>query len=435
MSCTGLAQQPPATSAIPRDAIQRELTKEQGSLLQLYRELHAAPELSFQEEKTSARLAKEIRAAGWEVTEKVGGWGVVAVLRNGPGKTVLVRCDMDALPVREVTGLPYASKARAKDDQGRDVWVMHACGHDVAMSCWVGTARVLTALKDRWQGTLVFIAQPAEERGAGAEAMLKDGLFTRFPKPDLCLALHDNADIPAGKLGVTPGAAMANVDSVDIAVRGVGGHGAMPDRTKDPIVLAAQIVLALQTIDSRETSPIEPVVVTVGSIHGGTKHNIIPDEVKLQITVRSFSLETREKVLASIARIARGQAIAAGVPENLMPEVKTSTTEFTPVLYNDPKLTERLRTLFGELYGAENVVERKPMMGGEDFSRYGMTADKIPICLFWLGAQPLSVIEESKKRGEPTPGLHSPFFHPDIDTALPIGVTAMSAAVLDALRQ
>jgi hippurate hydrolase len=265
--------------------------------------------------------------------------------------------------------------------------------------------------------------------------MLKDGLFTRFPKPDLCLALHDNADIPAGKLGVTPGAAMANVDSVDITVRGVGGHGAMPDKTKDPIVLASQIVLALQTIDSREISPIEPVVVTVGSIHGGTKHNIISDEVKLQITVRSFSMETREKVLASIARIARGQAISAGLPENLMPEMKTSTTEFTPVLYNDPKVTERLRTLFGELYGAENVVERKPMMGGEDFSRYGMTGDKIPICLFWLGAQPLSVIEEAKKRGEPAPGLHSPFFYPDIEAALPIGVTAMSAAVLDAMRR
>jgi hippurate hydrolase len=422
-------------SPIPRDALQHEVMRARETLLALYRELHAAPELSFQEEKTSARLATEMRAMGWEVTEKVGGWGLVAVLRNGPGKTVLVRTDLDGLPVREITGLPFASKARAKDEQGRDVWVMHACGHDVHMACWVGTARVLTAMKDKWSGTLVFIGQPAEERGAGAEAMLKDGLFTRFPKPDLCLALHDNSDIPAGKLGVTSGPAMANVDSVDITVRGVGGHGAMPDKTKDPIVLASQIVLALQTIDSREISPIEPVVVTVGSIHGGTKHNIIPDEVKLQITVRSFSMETREKVLASIARIARGQAISAGLPENLWPEVKASITEFTPVLNNDPKLTERLRTLFGELYGADNVVERKPMMGGEDFSRYGMTEDKIPICLFWLGAQPASVIEEAKKRGEPTPGLHSPFFYPDIETALPIGVTAMSAAVLDVLRR
>ncbi len=427
------AQNAASGLVVPRDVLQREVAKEQESLLQLYRELHASPELSFQEEETSVRMAQEIRAAGWEVTEKVGGWGVVAVLRNGPGKTVLVRTDLDALPVREITGLPYASKVRTKDEQGRDVWVMHACGHDVHMACWVGTARVLTALKDRWSGTLVFIGQPAEERGAGAEAMLKDGLFSRFPKPDLCLALHDNSDIPAGKLGVTSGPAMANVDSVDIVVRGVGGHGAMPDKTKDPIVLASQIVLALQTIDSREISPIEPVVVTVGSIHGGTKHNIIPDEVRLQLTVRSFSMETREKVLAAIARIARGQAISAGLPENLLPEVKTSTTEFTPVLHNDPKLTERLRGLFGELYGAENVVERKPMMGGEDFSRYGMTEDKIPICLFWLGAQPASVIEESKKRGEPTPGLHSPFFYPDIEIALPIGVTAMSAAVLDAM--
>lgn len=434
---TALFAAPLAAQPLPvaRDVLDGAVAREREKALALYRELHAAPELSFHEEKTSARLAAEIRAAGFEATEKVGGWGVVAVLRNGPGKTVLVRADMDALPVRELTGLPFASKVRTKDDQGRDVSVMHACGHDVHMACWVATARVLASLKDRWSGTLVFLAQPAEERGAGAEAMLKDGLFTRFPKPDLCLALHDSSDILAGKLGVTPGAAMANVDSVDLTVRGLGGHGAMPDRTKDPIVLASQIVLALQTIDSREISPIEPVVVTVGSIHGGTKHNIIPDEVKLQLTVRSFSMETREKVLAAIARIARGQAISAGLPDHLMPEVKASTTEFTPVLFNDLKLTERLRTLFGELYGAENVVERKPMMGGEDFSRYGMTEDKIPICLFWLGAQPQAVIDESKKSGEPLPALHSPFFYPDIEKALPIGVTAMSAAVLDAMRK
>lgn len=430
-----IAQSARATARpVAREVLDGQVAKERDSLLALYRELHAAPELSFQEEKTSARLAAEMRATAFEVTEKVGGWGVVAVLRNGPGKTVLVRTDLDGLPVREITGLPYASKAHAKDEQGRDVSVMHACGHDVHMACWVGAARVLAAMKDRWSGTLVFIGQPAEERGAGAEAMLKDGLFQRFPKPDLCLALHGSSDLVAGTLGVTSGPAMANVDSVDIVVRGVGGHGAMPEKTKDPIVLASQIVLALQTIDSREISPIEPVVVTVGSIHGGTKHNIIPDEVRLQLTVRSFSMETREKVLAAIARIARGQAISAGLPENLMPEVKPSA-EFTPVLLNDPKLTERLRGLFGELYGADKVFERKPMMGGEDFSRYGMTEDKIPVCLFWLGAQPAAVIAEAKQTGEPAPGLHSPFFYPDIATALPIGVTAMSAAVLDALRK
>jgi hippurate hydrolase len=423
-----------AAEPLPREALQKKIVQEQPSLLALYRELHAAPELSFHEEKTAARLAAEMRAAGLEVTEKVGGWGVAAVLRNGPGKTILVRTDLDALPVREITGLPFASKVRTKDDQGRDVSVMHACGHDVHMTCWVGVARTLMALRDQWRGTLVFIGQPAEERGAGAQPMIDAGLFTRFPKPSVALALHVNADLPAGTLGLTSGPAMANVDSVDILVRGVGGHGAMPHKTKDPVVLAAQIVLALQTIDSREMSPIEPVVVTVGSIHGGTKHNIIPDEVRLQLTVRSFSMEVREKVLASIARIARGQAIAAGLPENLLPEVKTDDT-FTPLLSNDPALVERLRGVFTGLYGAEKVIDRKPMMGGEDFSRYGMTADKIPLCMFWLGAQPAEVIRESEKKGEPTPSLHSPFFYPDIETALPMGITAMCAAVLEELRR
>lgn len=427
------AQQPTGASPIPRETLPGKVAKEQESLLQLYRELHAAPELSFQEEKTSARLAAEMRAAGFEVTEKVGGWGLVAVLRNGAGKTILVRTDLDGLPVREITGLPHASKARAKDEQGRDVWVMHACGHDVHMACWVGAARVLAASKDQWRGTLVFIGQPAEERGAGAEAMLNDGLFQRFPKPDLCLAIHNMSDLPAGKFGLTSGAATANVDSVDIVVRGVGGHGAMPDKTKDPIVLASQIVVALQTIDSREVAPLEPVVVTVGSIHGGTKHNIIPDEVRLQLTVRTFSKEVREKVLAAIARIARGQAMSAGLPKGLMPEVKVSE-RLTPTLHNDSALAERLRRVFTELYGKDNVLDRKPMMGGEDFSRYGMTNDKIPVCMFWLGAIPAETMRGAEKSGEPAPSLHSPFFRPDIETILPMGVTAMSAAVLDLMR-
>lgn len=427
----GLCAQKPATSPA-RAALQSKVAGEQESLWQLYRELHAAPELSFHEEKTSARLAAEMRAAGFEVTEKVGGWGVVAVLRHGPGKTILVRTDMDGLPVRELTGLPYASKVRTKDDQGRDVSVMHACGHDLHMACWVGAARVLVALKEHWRGTLVFIGQPAEERLGGAEAMLKDGLFQRFPKPDLCLALHGSADLPAGTLGFTPGAAMANVDSLDLLVRGLGGHGATPHKAKDPIVLAAHIVVALQTIDSRELSPTEPVVVTVGSLHAGTKHNIIPDEARLQLTVRTFSMETREKVLASIARIARGQAISAGLPDNLLPEIKSS--EFTPVLRNDPALVERLRGLFRGLYGEDKIRERPPMMGGEDFSRYGLTGDKIPLCMFWLGATPEAALRESEKTGEPAPGLHSPFFHPDAAAALPVGVTAMSAAVLEMMR-
>lgn len=430
------AKEPLATSAPPqwRDAVQNKIAQEKESLVRLYRELHSAPELSFQEEKTSQRMAAEMRAAGFEVTEHVGKWGVVGVLRNGEGKTILVRTDMDALPVREMTGLPFASKVRATDDEGHDVPVMHACGHDFHMTCWVGVARVLASMKDQWHGTLVFIGQPAEERVGGAEAMLKDGLFQRFPKPDLCLALHDTPELAVGTFGLTSGPATASVDSVDILVHGVGGHGAMPDKTKDPVVLAAQIVLALQTIRSREISPIEPSVVTVGSIHGGTKHNIIPDEVRLQLTVRSYSMDTRHKLLDSIARIARGQGISAGLPETLLPEVKFSK-ESTPVLNNDPALIEKLRGVFAEWFGKDSAVDRKPTMGGEDFSRYGMTEDKIPVCMFWLGVTPPNEVSEARRTGDPLPSLHSPFFKPDIETALPVGVTGMSAAVLDLMRR
>ena len=427
------AKEPPAAFDF-LGPVRERTAQERESVLALYRELHAAPELSFREEKTAARLAKEMRAAGFEVTEKVGGWGVVCVLKNGPGKTLLVRTDMDGLPVEEQTGLPYASKVRAKDEQGRDVSVMHACGHDFHMACWVGTARAMASMKDRWQGTLVFIAQPAEERGAGALAMLKDGLFSRFPKPDLCIAMHDTNDLPAGTLGLTSGAATANSDSIDIIVHGLGGHGAMPDKTKDPIVLASQIVLALQTIRGRELAPQEPAVVTVGSIHGGTKHNIIPDEVRLQLTVRTFSAETRKKTLDAIARIARGQAISAGIPEKLMPEIKLPGN-VTPMLSNDPATIERLRALFVELHGKEAIRERPPMMGGEDFSRYGMTDDRIPVCMFWVGVTPAAVLRDAEKSGQPVPSLHSPFFHPDAEVALPTGTSAMIAAVLELMRK
>ena len=406
---------------------------EKQNLQALYEHLHASPELSFHEEKTSARLAEEMRALGFEVTEKVGGWGVVAVLKNGSGPTLLVRTDMDALPVRELTGLPFASKVKVKDDEGREVSVMHACGHDVHMTCWVGTAKVLASMKDRWQGTLLFIAQPAEERGAGAAAMLKDGLFERFPKPDRCLALHCSSEIGAGALGITPGGATASVDSVDIIVHGVGGHGAQPQATKDPIVLAAQLVIALQTIHSRELHPLDPSVITVGSIHGGTKHNIIPDSVRLQLTVRATSMETRKKILDAIARISRGLGIAAGLPDDLLPEVQPAK-EFTPVLSNDPALTRRVSAILTEVAGAGHVSEPKPTMGGEDFSRYGQTGDKIPICMFWLGATPAAVMDAAKASGDPLPSLHSPFFRPDAAPAIQTGVMAMSLAVLECLK-
>ena len=419
----------PALSSV----VKAKVAQETENLLSLYRELHAAPELSFQEEKTSARLAKEMRATGFEVTEKVGKWGVVAVLKNGPGKTILVRTDMDALPVREITGLPFASKVHATMDDGKDVMVMHACGHDVHMSCWVGVARVLASMKEQWHGTLVFIGQPAEERLGGAEAMLKDGLFEKFPKPQLCLALHDTPELPINEFGLTAGPATANVDSIDIIVHGIGGHGAMPDKAKDPVVLAAQIVLGLQTIRSRELAPAEGGVVTVGSIHGGTQHNIIPDEVRLQLTVRTFSAETRAKVIDSIKRIARGQGIAAGLPDELLPEIKTRDY-YTPVLINDPALIEKLRVVFTDWFGKGSAQDRKATMGGEDFARYGMTADKIPIAMFWLGVTDPEKYRTAKEKNEQLPSLHSPFFKPDIEGALPAGVTAMSAALLEVLK-
>lgn len=402
-------------------------------LIHLYEELHASPELSLHEEKTSARMAEEMRKLGLEVTEKFGGWGLVAVLKNGPGKTVLVRTDMDALPVREIGSLPFASKVKTKDDAGNEVSVMHACGHDMHMTCWVGTAAALMANKQQWQGTVVFIGQPAEERSLGASAMLKAGLFEKFPKPDLCLALHCASEMPSGGLGITSGGATASVDSVDIIVHGIGGHGSQPQATKDPIVLAAQLVIALQTIHSRELHPLDPAVITVGSIHGGTKHNIIPDEVRLQLTVRTTSMDTRKKVLDAIDRIARGLGIAAGLPDSLLPEVKRSDI-FTPVLENDPALSDKLSDVFQTTFGSSHFYKTKPSMAGEDFSRYGQTQERIPVCMFWLGTVPPAKLAEATKTGQPLPSLHSPFFHPEVVPSMTTGIKAMTTAVMTCLK-
>ena len=418
----------PAQKAV-RDSVDGEIP----SLLKLYQHLHANPEISFQEEKTGQRLGAEMKKLGFEVTQNVGGFGVVCVLKNGEGPTVLVRTDTDALPVKEATGLPFASIRTTTDDLGKTVPTMHACAHDVSMTCWNGVARVLTKLKREWKGTLVFIAQPAEERGAGAKAMLADGLFKKFPVPDYCLALHVSADQPAGTLGYTSGFAMANVDSVDITVRGVGGHGSQPQSTKDPIVLASQIVLALQTIVSREIHPLDPAVVTVGSIHGGTKHNIIPDEVHLQLTIRSYSDEVREKLIAAIKRIAIGQAVAAGLSEEKHPLVKVKD-EYTPAAYNDPKLVARVNGVFEKWFGKDVLIERKPTMGGEDFGRYGRTEHKIPIYMFRLGGVSTAAMKRAQALGQPLPSLHSAKFAPDTD-CIRTGVTAMSAAVLELLSK
>jgi hippurate hydrolase len=415
-----------------RQQVKAKVDAEFSALLGLYKHFHTHPELSFQEAQTSARLADELKKSGLEVTAKVGGNGVVAVLRNGAGPTVLVRTDLDALPVKEQTGLTYSSTARATDDKGAEVDVMHACGHDMHMTCLVGTARVLAALKDRWKGSIVFIGQPAEERVGGAKAMLDAGLFTRFPRPDYCVALHCAGDLPAGTVGHTEGFALANVDSVDIVIRGVGGHGAWPHTTKDPIVLAAQTVLAVQTIVSREVPPTEPAVVTVGSIHGGAKHNIIPDEVRLQLTLRSYSDEVREQLIASIRRITRGLAQAAGLPEEKMPLV-TVADESAKATYNDPALTRRLTAVFERWLGAGNAIAKKPVMGAEDFGLFGRTEHKIPICMFWLGTVSPESVKESIRTGKSLPSLHSPFFAPVPEPTIKTGVTAMSAAVLDLL--
>jgi amidohydrolase len=423
-----------AQDAAIRDTVRSRVHAEYPGLFELYKHFHANPELSLHEAKTSARLAEELKATAYDVTLRVGNYGVVAVLKNGTGPTILVRADMDALLVKEQTGLSFASKVTTKDDAGNEVPVMHACGHDMHMTALVGVARVLAQMKDRWQGTLVLIGQPAEERGGGASMMLKDGLFTRFPRPDFCLALHDNAELAAGTLGYTPGFAMANVDSVDLTVRGLGGHGAHPDKTKDPVVLAAQIVLALQTIVSRERDPLEPAVVTVGSIHGGTKHNIIPDEVKLQLTVRSYTDEVRTQTLAAIQRIARGQAITAAIPDDRLPVVHIEP-DFTAATYNDPKLTERLAGVFNAWSSATNVIQRKPSMGGEDFGDYGRTEHKIPICMFEVGGVNSENLKDNLRTGKPLPSLHSPLWAPGPEPTIKTGITAMTAAVLELMEK
>jgi hippurate hydrolase len=412
------------------DAIRKIINAEYASLEALYKHIHSHPELSLHEEATAGRLAKELREAGFEVTERVGGTGIVGVLKNGAGPTILVRTDLDALPIVEQTGMPYASKVQVRDKAGNEVGVMHACGHDMHMTCWTGTARVLAGLKDKWAGTLVFVGQPAEEIGAGARMMFADKLYERFPKPDYCLALHCDGRIAHGTISYTEGMALANVDSVDILVRGKGGHGSAPHTTVDPVVLAARIVLDLQTIVSRERNPIDPVVVTVGSIHGGTKHNIIPNEVKLQITVRTTKDSVRKDTLEAIERIAKAAAVGARAPE---PEVKVDPGEFTPALINDTKLARRTVSMFRELLGEDKVMERPLIMGGEDFSRFaGPGEQKIPIFMFFLGTSaPEKVAEAAKPGARPLPSMHSDEYAPVPEPTIRTGVLAMSTAVLN----
>lgn len=412
----------PLAAESPSTWVEKELP----NLVELYQEFHANPELSFQEKETAARLAKAWKDAGLEVHTGIGGHGVVGLLRNGEGPTLMLRTDLDALPVIEQTNLAFASKVRVQAESGGEVGVMHACGHDVHMTNLIGVVRYLAQHRDQWCGTVIAIGQPAEERGAGARAMLNDGLFERFPKPDFALALHVDAALATGKVGVRPGYSLANVDSVDITVRGKGGHGAYPHTTVDPIVQAAQLILSLQTIVSREVRPQEPAVITVGSIHGGTKHNIIGDECRLQLTVRSYSDGVRRQLLTAIERKAKATAMAFDAPEPII-----TISEGTPALFNNEELAARLTKVFQTMLGKDQVVVAEAEMGGEDFSRYGRAG--VPIVMYRLGAVDARRLERYKQLGQDPPSLHSPLFYPDVEEALTTGVTTMVAAALDLL--
>ena len=425
------AATPPRTAEWIKDRlaeVDAKVDSEVKDLVALYQHFHSNPELSLMEVKTAARLAEEMKKLGFDVTEKVGGTGVVCVMKNGPGPVVLLRTDIDALPITEQTGVPYASKVRMKDRLGVEVGVMHACGHDIHITSWVGTARVMASLKDKWSGTLVFIAQPAEEIGAGARMMLADGLYKRFPKPDYALALHSDPLQPAGVVSFTEGLALANADTVDLLVKGKGGHGAAPHATIDPIVLSARIILDLQTIVSRETNPLDPVVVTVGSVHGGTKHNIIPNEVKLQLTVRTTKTETRDRVLKAIDRIAKAAAIGAQAPE---PVLTVNLDEYTPATLNDVPLARKTGEVFKQVVGEANVKSRPPMMGAEDFGRYGQNG-AIPTFIYFLGTIPKEKYEASLKvDGPKLPGMHTDSYAPIPEPSLRTGVRTECMALLN----
>ncbi len=424
----GLLALPAAAASPAPSPVLAPLSAIYPDLEALYIDLHQTPELSRHEEKTSAKLAERLRKLGYDVTDHVGGFGVVAVMKNGKGPTVLVRADMDALPVEEKTGLPYASKVTVQNDAGVSVPVMHACGHDVHMTSLIGAATLLAKAKSRWRGTLVLVAQPAEEGGNGAQAMLRDGMLTRFPKPDVGIALHDSSFLPAGVIGVTPGFALANVDSVDITIYGRGGHGSAPQNTVDPIVIAARTILALQTIVSRENDPFNPAVVTVGSIHGGTKHNIIPDEVKLQLTVRTYKDEVRKKTLAAIERIVKAEAAAANVPK----EPTVTISEGDNATYNDPALARRLSAVFAATFGGKRVLETPPIMGAEDFGDFGR-AGQFPSVIFWVGGVEAAKYEAVAGDITKLPSLHSSEWAPDREPTLKTGAAALTVAALELL--
>ena len=421
----------PASAATLNEAIRADLPL----LMNVYRDMHANPELSMQEVRTPAKMAPEMRKLGFEVTEHVGRTGLIAVMRNGPGPVLMLRADMDALPVKEQTGLPFASKAIGKLPDGSPTPVMHACGHDTHIAAWLGTARRMAASKDQWSGTLVMNLQSGEETGEGARAMLGDGLYTRFPKPNFVLAFHDSAILPAGMIGLTPGYTTASVDNVDITVRGVGGHGASPQSTKDPIVIASRIVMALQTLVSREKNPLDPAVLTVGSFQAGNKHNVIPDEAKLQLTVRTYKPEVRKLLVDGIARIARGEAISAGVPDDRMPIVTIREDQHTPATLNSEKFANRTLELFSRHFGADRTTVLQPFMVGEDVGRYWLNDSSVEGTLFWIGGVPKAKWDAAGGDTTKLPSLHSPFWAPDAETVISTATEAMTVAAFDILKK
>lgn len=422
-AATAGAASQPASLPAPFAA---QLNAEYPAVESLYQDLHRNPELGFQEHQTAAKLVERVKALGYDVTTGVGGTGIVAILKNGPGPTVMLRTEMDALPVQEKTDLPFASKVTVKNAAGETVSVAHACGHDLHMSAWYGTAKLMADNRKAWSGTLMLIGQPSEETVHGAEAMLKDGLFTRFPKPDYALSMHDDATMPSGTIMYHAGAFRASSDVVNITVFGQGGHGAVPHEARDPIVIAARLVMALQTLVSRENNPIDPVVITIGSIHGGTQANIIPDQVKLSLSVRTFKPEVRKRVLASIAREARGEAMAAGAPKEPLVEVQPGTDS----VYNDPALVERMVKAVQGAVGPEFVKEMPPKMTSEDFSQYGQQPG-VKAILLHVGAVDAKRLEAAKKAGQPLPGTHSPQWAPDFKPTVVNTIKAETAILLD----
>ncbi len=422
-----------STNAQIADKIRLEAKKQSEYSLELCKYLHQNPELSFQEFETAKGMAKELSEIGFEVTEKFSGNSVVGIYKNGEGPTVMLRTDMDALPVKENTGLPFAS-SKTGDLNGNEVAVMHACGHDIHMSTWTGTLRTLIALKKEWKGTLLVIAQQAEEYSGGAGEAIKEGLFKKFPTPDYALAYHINPELEAGTIGLVEGPVFAGVKTVEITVYGKGGHGAYPEKCIDPVVIASRIVLDLQTIVSREISPLEPVVVTVGSIHGGTRPNIIPDEVKMELTLRYYSEEAIEKVISAIKRISKSAAEMAGLEQDKLPYVNVLPATTPPVL-NDEELARKIDTYASEIISSENILEVTPAMVGEDFGKYGLTEEDIPICLLWLGSTSPELMDKLKSEGEKPKPLHSAELNPDYQKTIETGIEVMAGNVIGLLKK